>query len=208
MCWIKTSGFYLERGEGDLSLQLLLWQAPAASPCRGNKVKPNYGRKVCFVRLHLGDTSQCDELEPFVSLVCCLQFFIRVYWSEEIFSRKLFLDCLALGDFLEFVGSLGALSCYQRAIFLEFFRLDKVSSSSREQGMVSGALGGFRSLLADTHLTPCPDQGAGSHFRGITEWLWAFQRFFPWETQFGNKAFAFCQLLKYRIFWKTDLSDL
>lgn len=30
-------------------------------------VKPNYGRKVCFVRLHLGDTSPFDELEPFVS---------------------------------------------------------------------------------------------------------------------------------------------
>lgn len=105
----------------------------------------------------------------------------------------MFLDCLALGDFLEFVGFelLGALSCYQRAIFLEFFRLDKVSSSSRGQGMVSGALGGFRSLLADTHLTPCPDRGAGSHFRGITEWLWAFQRFFSMGDAVWEQSICF-----------------
>lgn len=137
---------------------------PAKGIKFGRKPKPSYGRKVCFVRLHLGDTSQFDELEPFVSstlLVCYPQFLSKVYSLEETFNRKLFSDRPALGGFLEFAGFelSGALSCYQRAIFLEFFRLDKASSCSRGQGVLSGALGGFRSLLADMHLTPCPGEG-------------------------------------------------
>lgn len=127
------------------------------------------------------------------------QFLITVYSFEEISNGKLFLDALALGDFIEFAGLLGALSWDQRAIFLEFFRSDRVRSCSCGQGMVSGALGGFRSLAADTHLTPSLTRGwiPFQKNNGVTL---SHSELFPWETHFGNKAFAFCQLLKYRIF--------
>lgn len=75
---LKKAGYVLDKNFRFLFRKRRRWFKPAAfsvtgssswvhHPAKGIKfgreVKPSYGGKVCFVRLHLGDTSRFDELE-------------------------------------------------------------------------------------------------------------------------------------------------